>query len=100
MLVGPRFSPRTPEAEVIQGVLSGAFETGMFAPRLPAELTQILERTTQLDPDRRPGDLAALAFDLRRAALVLGAGDGRVFLRKAIETRFGEPARSPRARAG
>ena len=49
---------------------------------------ELIERATHAEPERRLADPAILAYDLRRAAMALGVGDGRVFLRHAMEATF------------
>jgi hypothetical protein len=61
-----------------------------FQPHLPEALTQIMSRALELDPAERYPNASALAFELRRVALGLGAGDGRLFLRSALDHELGD----------
>ena len=92
MLVGPRFSRDNTDDEVLMRAVEGSFEPRLFGPRLPPEILDLIERATHPEPERRLGDPAILAYELRRAAMALGVGDGRVFLRHALEAAF---AREP-----
>ena len=44
------------------------------------------------DPADRYPNASAMAFDLRRVALAMGVGDGRLFLRRALDREFGNDA--------
>jgi eukaryotic-like serine/threonine-protein kinase len=89
MLLGPRFSRDTPDDEILTSAVAGVFEARMFGPRLPPAILDLIERATNADPERRIDDPAILAYELRRAAMALGVGDGRVFLRHAMDSMFG-----------
>jgi eukaryotic-like serine/threonine-protein kinase len=89
MLLGPRFSPEIADDEILTRAVAGSFEPKLFAPRLPADILDLIERATHADPERRLDDPAIVAYELRRAAMALGVGDGRVFLRHAMQAMFG-----------
>jgi eukaryotic-like serine/threonine-protein kinase len=89
MLVGPRFSRDTPDDDILTSAVAGSFEARMFGPQLPPAILDLIERSTNADPERRIDDPAILAYELRRAAMALGVGDGRVFLRHALHSMFG-----------
>jgi serine/threonine-protein kinase len=88
MLVGPRFSRENTDDEVLMRAVEGSFEPRLFGPRLPPEILDLIERATHPEAERRLGDPAILAYELRRAAMALGVGDGRVFLRHAMQATF------------
>jgi hypothetical protein len=92
MLVGPRFAPGLSDEQVLTLAMEGSFQRRLFGPRLPLDIDSLLERSTVADPDRRLGDPTVFAYELRRAALALGVGDGRMFLRRAMQAAFGERA--------
>jgi hypothetical protein len=52
--------------------------------QLPPEVSAILRRALEPDPARRYAHATAMAYELRRVALSMGVGDGRMFLRTAI----------------
>jgi len=54
------------------------------------DLGILAEFALEVEPDDRYPNVSALAFDLRRIALSMGVGDGRWFLRRALEREFGE----------
>jgi serine/threonine protein kinase len=89
MLLGPRFSPEIADEEILTRAVAGSFEPKLFGPRLPPEILDLIERATHADPERRLDDPAIVAYELRRAAMALGVGDGRVFLRHAMQSMFG-----------
>lgn len=90
MCVGPRFPESTTEAEALAWARDGVVHRGMFEPQLPGALSSILARSLERDPSRRYPHAGALAYELRRVALAMGVGDGRAFLRGALERAFGE----------
>ena len=49
-------------------------------------------RSIHCDATERYPNASALAFDLRRVALALGVGDGRVFLKRALDREWGNDA--------
>lgn len=85
MLVGPRFSKDTGDAEALGFARQGVVHESWLKPHLPEELTRIMQRAIAPEPSERYPQAAAMAYDLRRVALTLGVGDGRVFLRSALQ---------------
>jgi serine/threonine-protein kinase len=88
MLVGPRFPAGMPDADKLECSRTGYVHIPALGPQLPPRLRDVLLRAIAVDPDRRYPHAGALAFDLRRAAMELGVGDGRVFLRNALRNLF------------
>jgi eukaryotic-like serine/threonine-protein kinase len=84
MLVGDRFRAGLPDEAILALAAEGAFEPRLFGPRFPPALEDLLERATRADPDRRLGEPGRFAYELRRASMELGVGDGRIFLRNAL----------------
>lgn len=84
MLVGPRFTRDTNDAERISLARDGDIPIGLMESPIAEPLASILARALALEPSHRYPDASRFAFDLRRAALSMGVGDGRVFLRSAL----------------
>ena len=58
-----------------------------------------MSRALELDPEARFPNACALAFELRRVVLSMGVGDGRYFLRSALERewfQYAEEITTPR----
>ena len=89
LLVGPRFPKTLTNAESIELAREGWIQPMAIAPQLAPALAPILDRALQVDPDDRFPNASAMAFELRRVALAMGVGDGRWFLRRALEREFG-----------
>jgi eukaryotic-like serine/threonine-protein kinase len=89
MLIGPRFAREISDDDTMRKAGEGHFERPLFGPQLPRDILRLIDRATDPDPERRLRDPAVVAYELRRAALALGIGDGRVFLRHAMQVRFG-----------
>ena len=73
-----------------------------FQPHLPPGLEAVLARALEVDPEARYPNACAMVFDLRRIALSMGVGDGRYFLRKALErewAQFAEEITAPHGRS-
>jgi serine/threonine protein kinase len=85
MLMGERFPAGLTDEGILALSLEGAFAPRLFGPRLPSDIEELLERATRPDPERRFADPGDFAYELRRAAMALGVGDGRVFLRNALQ---------------
>lgn len=85
LLVGPRFPPGTSGSEAVALARDGFVLPLTFQPQLPEVLAPILHRALEVDAERRYPNATALLFDLRRAALALGVGDARFFLRRMLE---------------
>lgn len=89
MFVGPRFAKTVTNAEAVQLAREGFVQPIPFQPHLPEALVSIMTRALHVDPADRYPNATALAFDLRRVALAMGVGDGRLFLRRALDREFG-----------
>ena len=89
MFVGPRFDRDVTNTEAVRLAREGFVQPMSFQPHLPDALVQILERALQIDPVDRYPNASAMAFELRRIALSMGVGDGRLFLRRALDRDFG-----------
>jgi hypothetical protein len=90
LLVGPRFPPFATDSQALAWARDGVVHQGMFEPQPPPLLRTVLTRSLERDPRRRYPHAGALAAELRRAALSMGVGDGRTFLRSALARAFGE----------
>jgi serine/threonine-protein kinase len=84
MLIGPRFGPEVTEAQAYEHARDGVVPPTFVELQLPAGVSAILCRALEPDPARRYADATAFAYELRRVALSMGVGDGRMFLRTAI----------------
>jgi serine/threonine protein kinase len=92
LLVGPRFPALATDAQALAWARDGVVHQSMFEPQPPPMLRTVLTRSLERDPRRRYPHAGALATELRRAALSMGVGDGRSFLRSALVRVFGEDA--------
>jgi serine/threonine-protein kinase len=93
LLVGPRFpASGVTNADAIRLAREGYMHPMTFRPVLPDGLAEVLARAVAVDPDARYPNATALGFDLRRVALAMGVGDGRWFLRSALERAFAADA--------
>jgi serine/threonine protein kinase len=90
MLVGPRFPVGMHESERLERARDGYVHTTGFGPQLSEDIRAILQRALAVDPNHRFPHVGGLAYELRRAAMALGVGDGRVFLRTAVQTVLDE----------
>ena len=90
MLVGPRFPSFTGDSQALAWAREGVVHQSIFEPQPPPLLRAVLTRSLERDPARRYPHAGALALELRRAALGMGVGDGRTFLRAALARAFGE----------
>lgn len=94
LLIGPRFPAHLTNSlttgQVMKLAREGYVESQTFKPNLPQDMLQIIGRCLEVNPELRYPNAVALAYDLRRALLALGVGDGRYFLRKALEHEFSE----------
>ncbi len=84
LLVGPRFAPGTPPADMMKMVRTGALHHTLLEPNLPRELRKIVARAVMSRPGLRYPHARALAFDLRREALRLGLCDAQTSIRHAV----------------
>jgi len=89
MLVGPRFPAFVTDQQALTWARDGVVHQSMFEPQLAPMVRTILSRALERDPTRRYPHAGALAYELRRAALSMGVGDGRSFLRAALARAFG-----------
>ena len=92
LLVGPRFPPGLTSGEAIRLAREGYVQPMTFQPHLPPGLENVMVRALAVDPDARYPNACAMAFDLRRVVLAMGVGDGRYFLRKALEREWTQHA--------
>lgn len=92
LFVGPRFGRDVGNAEAVRLAREGFVQPISFQPQLPTALVQIIERALQIDPVDRYPNASAMAFELRRVALAMGVGDGRLFLRRALDRELGNDA--------
>ena len=92
LFVGPRFPKTVSNAEALQLAREGFVQPIPFQPHLPESLVAIMTRALHVEPQDRYPNATALAFDLRRVALSMGVGDGRLFLRRALDREFGSDA--------
>jgi serine/threonine-protein kinase len=90
LLVGPRFPSFATDSQALAWARDGVVYQSMFEPQPPPLLRTVLTRSLERDPRRRYPHAGALAAELRRAALSMGVGDGRSFLRAALARAFGE----------
>jgi eukaryotic-like serine/threonine-protein kinase len=90
LLVGPRFPAFSTDSQALAWARDGVVHQSMFEPQPPPLLRTVLTRSLERDPRRRYPHAGALAVELRRAALSMGVGDGRGFLRSALSRAFGE----------
>ena len=84
MLIGPRFPSTFSEAQALEHARDGFVPTTFLELQLPKEVRSIIARAIEIDATRRFPHATALAYELRRVALSMGVGDGRVFLRNAL----------------
>ncbi|GAC1518578.1 MAG: hypothetical protein NVS3B10_20540 [Polyangiales bacterium] len=89
LFVGPRFGRDVKNTDAVRLAREGFVQPISFQPHLPAPLVQVIERALQIDPVDRYPNASAMAFDLRRVALAMGVGDGRLFLRRTLDREFG-----------
>jgi serine/threonine-protein kinase len=88
MLVGPRFSDETPDAQILELVRDGQIQGSPLERQLPEPIASILRRAIEIEPSRRYPHAGIFADDLRRACAPMGVGDGRVYLRQALQEMF------------
>jgi serine/threonine-protein kinase len=92
LFVGPRFGAVVKNSEAVRLAREGFVQPMSFQPHLPEALLHVMQRALQIDPADRYPNASAMAFDLRRIALAMGVGDGRLFLRRALDREFGNDA--------
>ena len=88
MLAGPRYPAHLGEAERLEYARKGLVRASVFDPVLTQDLKETVLRAVEADPERRFPNAGALAYQLRRLALSMGVGDGRVFLKHAMINAF------------
>jgi serine/threonine protein kinase len=84
MLIGPRFGEDVSDADAVLHTRDGFVPPTFHELQLPPDVSAILRRALETDPSRRYSHATAMAYELRRVALSMGVGDGRMFLRNAI----------------
>ena len=84
MLIGPRFPRDLSASAVLEHARAGHVPPTFSELQLPSEIATILRRALEPDPARRYAHATAMAYELRRVALSMGVGDGRVFLSAAV----------------
>lgn len=92
LLIGPRFPPGLGSSDAIRLAREGYVQPMTFQPHLPPGLESVMMRALAVDPEARYPNACAMAFDLRRVVLSMGVGDGRYFLRKALEREWTQHA--------
>jgi serine/threonine-protein kinase len=92
MIVGPRFPGGVTNAQALELARDGYVHPIALGPHLPHELQYILGRALALDPADRYPNASRLAYDLQRVTLSMGVGDGRWFLRRALDHEWGNDA--------
>jgi serine/threonine-protein kinase len=90
LLVGPRFPAPVSDADAIALARDGYVQPMTFQPHLPPGLDTMIARAIEVDPEARYPNASAMAFELKRIVLAMGVGDGRYFLRKALEQEWSQ----------
>lgn len=85
LFIGPRFPQGITSRQALRYAREGYVEPFSFQPNLPPGLVAAMERALAVEPEHRYPNATPLAADLRREAFALGVGDGRYFLRAALE---------------
>jgi serine/threonine protein kinase len=88
MLIGPRFASGLSDAEAVEHTREGFVPPTFHELQLPPAVSGIMRRALERNPSRRYSHATAMAYELRRVALSMGVGDGRVFLRNAISEQM------------
>jgi serine/threonine-protein kinase len=99
LLLGPRFPRTATTSERIQLAREGYVQPLSFQPHLPEHLVAIIQRALEIDPAARHPSASAMAYELRRVVLAMGASDGRWFLRRALDREWGSDAEATVERA-
>jgi len=92
LFIGPRMPAGLSNADAIRLAREGYVQPMTFQPHLPQGLVDVMLRALAVDPEARYPNACAMAFDLRRIALAMGVGDGRYFLRSALQREWQEYA--------
>ena len=95
MLVGPRFATNLSDTEALAHARDGYVPSTFLELQLPKDVRNILRRALETDPALRYPHATAMAYELRRVALSMGVGDGRMFLRSALEKEHAATLSSP-----
>ena len=90
LLIGPRFPRGITNGEAIRLAREGYVQPICFQPHLPEALAAVIVRAMEVDPDLRYPNTSAMALDLRRIVLEMGAADGRFFLARAVDRELRE----------
>jgi eukaryotic-like serine/threonine-protein kinase len=88
LLLGPRFPVSATDSEAIQLAREGFILPLTFQPHLPENLVLVMNRALEVDPELRYPNACPMVHDLRREAFAMGVGDGRWFLRRALEREW------------
>jgi eukaryotic-like serine/threonine-protein kinase len=88
LLVGPRFPRGITHAEAIRLAREGYVQPLCFQPHLPDALAGVMVRAMEADPGLRYPNASAMAYELRRIVLAMGASDGRYFLARALDRQL------------
>jgi eukaryotic-like serine/threonine-protein kinase len=91
MLVGPRFAATTSDADAFSYARDGHVEMGVLEPQLPEPIASIVRRALEIDPVARYPHAGVMGYELRKACLSMGVGDGRLFLKHAMNDMLGGP---------
>lgn len=92
VFVGPRFGRAVQNSDAVRLAREGFVQPMSFQPHLPTALVHVMNRALQVAPADRYPNASAMAFELRRIALAMGVGDGRLFLRRTLDREFGNDA--------
>lgn len=90
LFIGPRFPAGLTNGEAIGLAREGYVQPLTFQPHLPVRLVRIITRALEVEPEARYPNACAMASELRRVALAMGVGDGRYFLRSALQREWSE----------
>ncbi|MDB4993326.1 MAG: serine/threonine protein kinase [Myxococcaceae bacterium] len=91
MLVGPRFAATTGDSAAFAYARDGHVEMSVLEPKLPEPVGSIVRRALEIDPVARYPHAGAMGYELRKACLSMGVGDGRLFLKHAMNDMLGAP---------
>jgi serine/threonine protein kinase len=89
LLIGPRLPAGLSNPDALRLARVGHVEPMTFQPHLPEALLSVLQRALMVEPGDRYPNASAMAAELRRIALAMGVGDGRWFLRRALDHEWG-----------
>lgn len=90
LLVGPRFPKGLSNADAIRLAREGYMQPITFAPDLPPDLVQTMNRALSVETEGRHPNASAMVYELRKIVLALGVGDLRFFLRRALDRELKE----------